>query len=68
MQATLKALCFLHLPETVFPHFPGPQAFYTFYLPVACGLRLAGVTNEAAYTLAEDLCCQMGQYFQVGTA
>ena len=41
-------------------------AFYTFYLPVACGMRLAGVQAQAAYQLAEDICCQMGQYFQVG--
>ena len=40
-------------------------AFYTFYLPVACGLRLAGVKDEAAYTLAQDICIQMGQYFQI---
>ncbi|KAL4449400.1 hypothetical protein ABPG77_007044 [Micractinium sp. CCAP 211/92] len=40
-------------------------AFYTFYLPVACGMRLAGVTDEAAYKLAEDICISMGQYFQI---
>lgn len=40
-------------------------AFYTFYLPVACGLRLAGVTDPAAYKLAEDICVTMGQYFQI---
>lgn len=41
-------------------------AFYTFYLPVACGLRLAGIEDPVAYKLAEDICVQMGQYFQVG--
>ncbi|GAB4822318.1 hypothetical protein N2152v2_009364 [Parachlorella kessleri] len=40
-------------------------AFYTFYLPVACGMRLAGVQDEAAYQLAQDICIQMGQYFQI---
>ena len=40
-------------------------AFYTFYLPVACGLRLAGITDTAAYKLAEDICVTMGQYFQI---
>ncbi|PSC75133.1 farnesyl diphosphate synthase [Micractinium conductrix] len=40
-------------------------AYYTFYLPVACGLRLAGVTDPAAYKLAEDICVTMGQYFQI---
>ena len=40
-------------------------AFYTFYLPVACGLRLAGITDAAAYKLAEEICVTMGQYFQI---
>jgi farnesyl diphosphate synthase len=40
-------------------------AFYTFYLPVACGLRLAGITDPAAYKLAEEICITMGQYFQI---
>lgn len=40
-------------------------AFYTFYLPVACGLRIAGVTDDAAYKLAEEICIEMGQYFQI---
>jgi farnesyl diphosphate synthase len=40
-------------------------AFYTFYLPVACGMRLAGVQEEAAYKLAESICVAMGQYFQI---
>lgn len=40
-------------------------AFYTFYLPVACGLRLAGVEDPAAFKLAEDICVTMGQYFQI---
>jgi farnesyl diphosphate synthase len=40
-------------------------AFYTFYLPVACGLVLAGVADPAAYKLAQDICIDMGQYFQV---
>lgn len=40
-------------------------AFYTFYLPVACGLRLAGVVDEKAYTISEEICITMGQYFQI---
>lgn len=40
-------------------------AYYTFYLPVACGLRIAGVTNPGAYALASDICVAMGQYFQI---
>lgn len=40
-------------------------AFYTFYLPVACGMVLAGITDEAAYELAKSICLEMGQYFQI---
>ncbi|KAL6772067.1 FPS1 [Auxenochlorella protothecoides x Auxenochlorella symbiontica] len=40
-------------------------AFYTIYLPVACGLALAGVTDEASLALAEDLSVRMGCYFQI---
>jgi farnesyl diphosphate synthase len=41
-------------------------AFYTFYLPVAAGLVLAGETRSEAYDLAQRICVEMGQYFQVG--
>ena len=41
-------------------------AFYSFFLPVAAGLALAGVQDEEAYALAQRLCVEMGQYFQVG--
>lgn len=40
-------------------------AFYTFYLPVACGMVLAGITSPEAYKLANDICVRMGQYFQI---
>ena len=40
-------------------------AYYTFYLPVACGLIMAGVTDAPALKLAQDVCIDMGQYFQV---
>lgn len=40
-------------------------AFYTFYLPVACGLYLAGITDDGALTVAENLCLEMGRYFQI---
>ncbi len=40
-------------------------AYYTFYLPVACGMLLAGVQDEAAYKVAEPILVEMGQYFQV---
>mmetsp|Transcript_17994 Transcript_17994/g.40898 ORF Transcript_17994/g.40898 Transcript_17994/m.40898 type:complete len:373 (-) Transcript_17994:777-1895(-) len=40
-------------------------AFYTFYLPVAIGMITSGVKDEASFTLAKNICCQMGHYFQV---
>ena len=40
-------------------------AFYTFYLPIACGLRLHGVTDDKTYATAKDICIKMGQYFQI---
>eukprot|EP00980_Cylindrotheca_fusiformis_P016928 scaffold5156_cov143-Cylindrotheca_fusiformis.AAC.8 len=40
-------------------------AFYTFYLPVAIGMITAGVTDEAAFKLAESICLKMGEYFQI---
>ena len=40
-------------------------AFYSFYLPVACGLLVAGVASPDALALAKDICLRMGQYFQV---
>lgn len=40
-------------------------AFYSFYLPVACAMMLAGITDKAAYKRAEDICIKMGEYFQV---
>eukprot|EP00882_Tetradesmus_deserticola_P019351 GHRQ01020825.1.p1 GENE.GHRQ01020825.1~~GHRQ01020825.1.p1 ORF type:complete len:345 (+),score=116.75 GHRQ01020825.1:376-1410(+) len=40
-------------------------AFYTFYLPVAAGLVLAGEARPAAFELAKSICVAMGQYFQI---
>ena len=40
-------------------------AFYSFYLPVACGLVVAGAASEAALATAREVCLEMGQYFQV---
>lgn len=40
-------------------------AFYSFYLPVACGLVLAGKADPANLELARRICLQMGQYFQI---
>jgi farnesyl diphosphate synthase len=37
---------------------------YSFYLPVALGMRLAGVQDEAKYATAKRICLAMGEYFQ----
>ncbi|GAX20074.1 farnesyl diphosphate synthase [Fistulifera solaris] len=40
-------------------------AFYSFYLPVALGMILAGNTDEASYQAAKEILLNMGEYFQV---
>jgi farnesyl diphosphate synthase len=40
-------------------------AYYSFYLPVACALLLAGETNVAKFEAAKEVLVQMGTYFQV---
>lgn len=40
-------------------------AFYTFYLPVAIGMITSGVEGTEEYDLAQEICCQMGEYFQI---
>lgn len=39
-------------------------AHYSFYLPVALGMRLAGVDGEGPYETARRICEAMGEYFQ----
>jgi len=39
-------------------------AFYSFYLPVALGMTVAGVDDRKAYDAARDPLVQMGIYFQ----
>ena len=40
-------------------------AFYSFYLPVACGLLIGGQGGAGELRLARSICLEMGQYFQV---
>ena len=40
-------------------------AFYTFYLPVAIGMITSGVQSKEAFDLAREICCEMGEYFQI---
>ena len=40
-------------------------AFYSFYLPVAMGMIMAGIKQDTAFKLARNICCIMGEYFQI---
>ncbi|CAD7701112.1 unnamed protein product [Ostreobium quekettii] len=40
-------------------------AYYSFYLPVACGLLMSGVEKPEAFELARNILIPMGQYFQI---
>ena len=40
-------------------------AFYTFFLPVALGMHMAGVTDEHCFAEARKVCCELGEYFQI---
>ncbi|CAD6972897.1 unnamed protein product [Tilletia controversa] len=40
-------------------------AFYSFYLPVALAMRMAGITDDAQYKAALDILIPLGEYFQV---
>ena len=40
-------------------------AYYSFYLPVACGLHLAGAATDDALATAKGILIKMGQYFQI---
>jgi farnesyl diphosphate synthase len=39
-------------------------AFYTFYMPVAMGMIMAGCEDKNAYDQAREILCCMGEYFQ----
>lgn len=40
-------------------------AFYSFYLPVACGMIMAGVKSVSSFAKAREILLIMGEYFQV---
>mmetsp|Transcript_19191 Transcript_19191/g.31475 ORF Transcript_19191/g.31475 Transcript_19191/m.31475 type:complete len:358 (-) Transcript_19191:36-1109(-) len=40
-------------------------AYYTIYAPVALGMVLGGVTDQAKFDAARKICIRMGVYFQV---
>ena len=40
-------------------------AFYTFYLPAASAMLLSGITDEASFKKADEICRLLGQFFQI---
>lgn len=40
-------------------------AFYSFYLPVALAMCMAGIQDESAYKAARSILLPMGEYFQI---
>lgn len=40
-------------------------SYYSFYAPIALGLLLVGVKDAETYKMTEDICIQMGEYFQI---
>jgi farnesyl diphosphate synthase len=40
-------------------------AFYSFYLPVALGMIMAGISDQRTYQQAKEILCIMGEYFQI---
>ena len=40
-------------------------AYYSFFLPVACGMHLAGTPAGSAFETAQNILVKMGQYFQI---
>ena len=40
-------------------------AFYSFYLPIVCGLILCEKSTEKNLKLTQEICVEMGEYFQI---
>jgi len=40
-------------------------AYYSFYMPVALAMLLAGIRSKPAFQVAEDILLPMGEYFQI---
>ncbi|CAG8466880.1 6260_t:CDS:10 [Acaulospora morrowiae] len=40
-------------------------AFYSFYLPVALAMHMAGIKDVAAFQQAKDILLPLGEYFQI---
>jgi len=50
--------------ETLHRIYRYKTAYYSFYLSVAIGMRLAGVTKPEHYDTAREICLAIGEYFQ----
>ncbi|XP_019851306.1 PREDICTED: farnesyl pyrophosphate synthase-like [Amphimedon queenslandica] len=40
-------------------------AFYSFYLPVALAMHMAGISDERSHTAAKNILLVMGEFFQI---
>eukprot|EP00163_Fabomonas_tropica_P022961 TRINITY_DN4022_c0_g1_i1.p1 TRINITY_DN4022_c0_g1~~TRINITY_DN4022_c0_g1_i1.p1 ORF type:complete len:373 (+),score=116.82 TRINITY_DN4022_c0_g1_i1:62-1120(+) len=40
-------------------------AYYSFYLPIALGMIMGGIKDDAVFKQAKDICLEMGEYFQI---
>eukprot|EP00184_Porphyridium_aerugineum_P003605 CAMPEP_0184694800 /NCGR_PEP_ID=MMETSP0313-20130426/2646_1 /TAXON_ID=2792 /ORGANISM="Porphyridium aerugineum, Strain SAG 1380-2" /LENGTH=371 /DNA_ID=CAMNT_0027153151 /DNA_START=115 /DNA_END=1230 /DNA_ORIENTATION=- len=50
--------------DTLYRIYKYKTAYYSFYLSVALGMRLAGVTDTMQYDVARKICLAIGEYFQ----
>ena len=39
-------------------------SLHSFYLPIALGMRLAGITDKGKYDMTREICMDLGHYFQ----
>ena len=40
-------------------------AYYSFYLPLACGMVLAGLSDDASLEIAKEISVELGEKFQI---
>ena len=40
-------------------------AYYSFYLPLACGMILAGLTSDVQLEAAKSIAVELGEKFQI---
>nr|KAG5702384.1 hypothetical protein BaRGS_002166 [Batillaria attramentaria] len=52
-------------PQTYAAIVKWKTAYYSFYLPVALAMYMAGISDEASHSSAKTILLQMGHFFQV---